>query len=191
MSVSNIGRHIENVKGRVSDEESVSQTLTVDQVRAFRPLLCFLNGKDRDILYLIFVSKKKQKEVQDILRRSQPSLCYDIKRIRRRLKFISYINSVFDIFIEFVRLRSQSFTPEEVDILTLMFYTSSFTQTAEILNVSQVRVRYSYDKCVRRMEELELWDVYEIFSVIRGNLNIVKRKYKGVGEAMSEVFFPA
>jgi len=190
MSVASIGRHIENIKGRVGDEESVSQTLTVDQVRAYRSIFCFLNGKDRDILYLIFVSKKKQKEVQIILRRSQPSLCYDIKRIRRRLRFISYLNSVFDIFIEFVRTRSHPFSPEEMDILTLMFYTSSFTQTAEILSVSQVRVRYSYDKCVRRMEELEMWDVYEIFSVIRGNLNIVKRKYKGVGESMSEVFFP-
>jgi len=190
MSVASIGRHIENIKGRVGDEESVSQTLTVDQVRAYRSIFCFLNGKDRDILYLIFVSKKKQKEVQIILRRSQPSLCYDIKRIRRRLRFISYLNSVFDIFIEFVRTRSHPFSPEEMDILTLMFYTSSFTQTAEILSVSQVRVRYSYDKCVRRMEELEMWDVYEIFSVIRGNLNIVKRKYKGAGESMSEVFFP-
>lgn len=82
------------------------------------------------------------------------------------------------------------FTPEEMDILTLMFYTSSFTQTAEILKVSQVRVRYSYDKCIRRMEEKEIWDAYEIFTVIRGNLNIVKRKYKNLGESMSEVFFP-
>jgi DNA-directed RNA polymerase specialized sigma subunit len=185
-----IGRQIENVKKLASDEDLVSQTLTVDQVRIFRPIFCFLNGKDRDILYLIFVSKKKQKEVQTILRRSQPSLCYDIKRIRRRLRFIFYLNSVFDIFIEFVRSKSHLFTPEEMDILTLMFYTSSFTQTAEILKVSQVRVRYSYDKCIRRMEEKEIWDAYEIFTVIRGNLNIVKRKYKNLGESMSEVFFP-
>jgi DNA-directed RNA polymerase specialized sigma subunit len=190
MSIARIGRHIENVKRQIEDEETVPQTLTVDQVRAFRSIFCFLNGKDRDILYLIFVSKKKQKEVQSILRRSQPSLCYDIKRIRRRLKFIFYLNSVFDIFIEFVRSNSPLFSAEELDILTLMFYTSSFTQTAAILKISQVRVRYSFDKCIRRMEEAEMWAVYEIFSVIRGNLNIVKRKYKDVGEFMSEVFFP-
>ena len=190
MSVSSIGRHIENIKRQIEDEETVPQTLTIDHVRTYRPIFCFLNGKDRDILYLIFVAKKKQKEVQAILRRSQPSLCYDIKRIRRRLKFIFYLNSVFDIFIEFVRLGSPLFTPEEMDILTLMFYTSSFTQTAAILKVSQVRVRYSYDKCIRRMEQADMWAVYEIFTVIRGNINIVKRKYKDVGTHLSEVFFP-
>ena len=38
-------------------------------------------------------ARKKQKDVQRILGRSQPSLCYDIKRIRRRLKFIFYRSS--------------------------------------------------------------------------------------------------
>jgi hypothetical protein len=124
------------------------------------------------------VSRKKQKDVQSILGRSQPSLCYDIKRIRRRLRFIFYLHKVFDIFVNFVQSEQNSFTPEEMEILTLMFYTSSFTLTSEIIDVSQVRVRYTYNKCLRRMEELELWDAYEIFLVIRSNLNIVKRVYR-------------
>jgi DNA-directed RNA polymerase specialized sigma subunit len=188
MSETSIGRGIENVENR-KNEESVSHFLSVEQVRNFRSIFCFLNGKDRDILYLIFVSRKKQKEVQTILQRSQPSLCYDIKRIRRRLRFIFYLNSVFDSFIDFVQNRASVFSPEEMEILTLMFYSSSFTQTAEIMHISQVRVRYAYDKCIRRMEELEMWDIYEIFTVIRGNLNIIKRKYKG-GALSNEVFFP-
>jgi len=188
MSETSVGRCIENMENRKS-EEAVSQYLSVEQVRSYKHLFCFLNGKDRDILYLIFVSRKKQNEVRAILQRSQPSLCYDIKRIRRRLKFIKYINEVFDIFIDFIQNHSSAFLPEELDILTLMFYSSSFTQTADVLSISPVRVRYAFDKCVRRMEELEMWDVYEIFTVIRNNLNIIKRKYKG-SDPMSEVFFP-
>lgn len=153
--------------------------LSVEHVRAFRSIFGFLNDKDRDILYLIFVSRKKQKDVQRILNRSQPSLCYDIKRIRSRLRYIFYIHSVFDIFVRFVEEKSQYFTAEEMEIMTLMFYTSSFTVTAEMMCLSQVRTRYAYNKCLRRMQALEMWEPYEIFMVIRENLNAIRRVYKG------------
>lgn len=178
-TVSYIGQQVESIRPGSGGEESTLPYLSVEQVRAFRSVFGFLNDKDRDILYLIFVSRKKQKDVQRILNRSQPSLCYDIKRIRRRLRYIFYIHSVFDIFVRFVEEKSTFFTPEEMEILTLMFYTSSFTVTAEMMGLSQVRTRYAYNKCLRRMEALEMWEPYEIFMVIRENLNAIRRTYKG------------
>jgi len=172
---------IENIQKKDDGGRRSMPTFTADQARSFRGILRFLNDKDRDILYLMFVSKKKQKDVLKILGRTQSSLAYDIKRIRRRLKFIFYLNSVFDIFMNFIHSQKEYFTPEEMEILTLMFYTSSFTLTSEIMEVSQVRVRYSYNKCLRHMEELEMWNAYEIFMVIRSNLNTVRRVYKGSG----------
>lgn len=192
-TVNYIGNKIENIKlGNVS-EERVLPYFSVDQVRAFRSIFCFLNDKDRDILYLIFVSRKKQKDVQRILHRSQPSLCYDIKRIRRRLRYIFYLHSVFDIFVRFVEKKSKYFTPDEMEILTLMFYTSSFTMTSDMMGLSQVKTRYAYNKCLRRIEFLaqsfntdgkkteedEMWEIREIFMCIRENLNSVRRVYKG------------
>jgi hypothetical protein len=176
-TVSYIGQQVENI--RPGSEERVLPYFSVEQVRTFRSVFGFLNDKDRDILYLIFVSRKKQKDVQRILRRSQPSLCYDIKRIRRRLRFIFYIHSVFDLFVKFVQEQTQYFTADEMEILTLMFYTSSFTMTAEMMGMSQVRTRYAFNKCLRRMEALEMWEPYEIFMVIRENLNAIRRTYKG------------
>ena len=187
-----IGKHIENVSKQNEEEGSSSPYFSIDQARMFRPIFGYLNEKDRDILYLIFVSRKKQKDVQRILGRSQPSLCYDIKRIRKRLKFIVYLHSVFDIFLNFIRseegrreqlgpVENQDeilFTAEELEILALMFFTSSFTQTSRKMKISQVKVRYAYNKCLKRMELLELWEAYEIFTVIRNNLNIVKRTYR-------------
>ena len=179
-----IGRRIENISKKGVEDGLDSPFLSLDQVRLFKPLFDFLNEKDRDILYLIFVSRKKQKDVQRILNRSQPSLCYDIKRIRRRLRFIVYLRSVFDIFLNFIKHQSQHFTENEMAILVLMFYTSSFTMTARLLGISQVRVRYAYNKCLKRMEDMELWEPYEIFMVIRSNLNIIRRicrkKAKGI-----------
>jgi hypothetical protein len=157
----------------------IEGNLSIDQVRMFRPMLGFLNGKDRDILYLIFVSGKRQCEVREILRRSQPSLCYDIKRIRRRLRFVYYLNSVSDIFIEFLSNPSPAFTSFELEVLTLMFYTSSFTLSSDVLKQSQVKIRYAYDKALRKMEAMKMWEIYEIFLVIRANLNIIRRIYKG------------
>jgi hypothetical protein len=178
--VSYIGQQVENIRpGTSNTEEGVLPYLSVDQVRAFRSVFGFLNDKDRDILYLIFVSRKKQNDVQRIMGRSQPSLCYDIKRIRLRLRYIFYIHSVFDIFVRFVQEKASYFTPEEIEILTLMFYTSSFTVTADMMKLSQVRTRYAYNKCLRRMEALEMWEPYEIFMVIRENLNAIRRTYKG------------
>jgi len=178
-TVSYIGQKVDNLRSSNTTEEGILPYFSVEQVRAFRSVFGFLNDKDRDILYLIFVSRKKQKDVQRIMNRSQPSLCYDIKRIRRRLRYIFYIHSVFDIFVNFTQEKVSFFTPEEMEILTLMFYTSSFTVTAEMMNLSQVRTRYAYNKCLRRMEALGMWESYEIFMVIRENLNAIRRVYKG------------
>jgi hypothetical protein len=184
-TVSYIGKQVENIRPGNGGEEGVLPYFTIEQVRAFRSVFGFLNEKDRDILYLIFVSRKKQKDVQRILGRSQPSLCYDIKRIRLRLRFIFYLHSVMDEFVAFVENQRRYFLPEEIEILTLMFYTSSFTMTSEMMGISQVRTRYAFNKCLRRMEALgafgnaEIWKAYEIFCQIRANLNAVRRLYRG------------
>jgi len=189
-----IGDQIEAVKAkRPSRGVSDLPNFNVDQVRDFKHIFSFLNEKDRDILYLIFVSGKKQQDVQRILSRSQPSLCYDIKRIRKRLRFIFYLHSVFDIFLQFIVQYEEYFTPHELEVLTLMFYTSSFTMTASILDITQVKVRYSFDKCLRKMEEFEMWEVYEMFVVIRSNLNLIKRvyqEYKDDEFMLQDVFIP-
>lgn len=158
--------------------------VSLDQADSLSPVLRFLNTKDRDILYLIFVAQKKQKEVQRILKRSQPSLCYDIRRIRRRLKFIIYLLSVFDVLLSFVRHPPEGFDDEMVQVMVLMYYTTSFTQTHEVMTavegreIPQIRVRYVYEKGLMMLEEMRLWEFYEMFASIRGNLNIVRRVYK-------------
>lgn len=196
-----IGRHVEHIDRRTDDGQSLGlPSLSPRHARAFRPIFNFLNDKDRDILYLIFVSRKKQKDVQHILQRGQPSLCYDIKRIKRRLMFIFYLHSVYDIFLNFIQREMKTaeeggepnFSMREIEVMTLMWYTSSFTLTAQVLGTTQVKVRHSYNKCLRRIvEEAEKCEeakdthgahewraVYEIFLVIRSNLNIVRRVYK-------------
>lgn len=196
VKANSIGENINRVGNNRTPDGYTAPLFTIDHLRAFRPILSFLNAKDRDILYLVFVTGKKQKDIQRILGRSQPSLCYDIKRIRKRLKFIFYLDSVFDIFLNFIEDPPEGvFTPFEIEVITLMFYTSSFTLTSKILGngeMSQVKVRYCFDKCLRKMEENRLWEIYEMFMVIRSNLNIVKRVYydENSNEDRRDVYIP-
>lgn len=134
-----------------------------------------LNAKDRDILYLIFVSNKKQKAVQELLGRSQPLLCYDIKRIKERIQFIAYLRQVFDIFVDFLETKSYFFDKIIIQVLVLMFFTTSYTHTAKIIGKPQIFVRYTFEKTLKLLKEKELWDIYEIFNVIYHNKNKVKR----------------
>ena len=92
----------------------------------------------------------------------------------RNLKDI--LDSIFDIFIEFVSSPPDEFIPFEAEVMLLMFYTSSFTMTSDILKVPQVKVRYSFDRCLRKLEECEMWEIYEIFMIVRDNLNMIRRR---------------
>ncbi len=181
MKISYVGKNLGNLNVKNKQELGWGSSIpefTTEQIKDFGHVFKFLNKKDRDILYLIFVSRLKQNSVQKILNRSQPSLCYDIKRIKKRLQFIYYLYSIFDIFIDFMENHSSEYEPEMVSILTLMFYTTSLTHTANILGQPQIKVRYKFEKAIRKLEQNQHWEMYEVFSYIRANLNIIKRFYK-------------
>lgn len=186
IQVNYVGGDVENYKD-LHVEGETEQFLTVENVKYFRSLFLHLNPKDRDILYLIFLSRKKQTEVQDILDRGQSSLCYDIKQIRKRLKCISYLNSVSDVFVEFMdKEASNHFNEHEKAILTLMFFSTSYIFTAEVLKMSQVRVSSTFERCLSRFLNLKIWPMYEIFYTIGNNLNIIKRTYRRNGKILDE-----
>lgn len=193
ISIKYIGQNIENIGRREANViRKPIPKFTPQQIKDFKPIFKFLNKKDRDILFLHFVNNKKQHSIQEILNRSQPSLCYDIKRIKKRVKFIHYLNSTYDIFLKFIDEPPKDFNKEAVDILIAMFYTSSLTQSSNILNVRQIRVRYIFDKCIEYLEENKMWQEYEIFLSIRSNLNIIKRTYKGenIDDKLDGIFLP-
>lgn len=164
----------------VGESRTVSKFFP-EHVKTYWQLFKYLNGKDRDILYLFFIAGKKQNDVMAILKRSQPGLCYDIRIIRKRLKFIFYINCVYDLYLEFLESdRRAIFTEDELEILTSMFNTTSYTMSSRITGKSQMTVRVVFSKCISKMKENKLWEIYEIFSAIKENLNILKRVYEKV-----------
>lgn len=157
-------------------QEMIPAVLTEDDVPYLSDIFNFLNNKDKDILYLIFISGKTQTDLVRILHRSQPSLSYDIKKIKDRVRFICYLHSQFNLFVDWLKRASDHFTPEEIMVLTLMYYTTSFSQSSRVSQLKPTRIRYIFDKSLNRLEEVDPL-VYEFFSNIRNNLNVVRRVY--------------
>jgi hypothetical protein len=146
-----------------------------EDVRGSRSLFRFLNDKDRDILYLIFVSRKNQVAVSRIMRRTQPCIVYDIKRIKERVRFIAYLRDTFDILADFLELRAGSYGQDLVDVLVMMYYTTSYTLSGKVLGLPQIVVRSAFCRALERMRRLRHWEAYELFSVIERNKNKIKR----------------
>ena len=181
MSYTTIGEGAERIEDglEVISESKTIVRFTPDHVHLYWQLFKFLNGKDRDVLYLFFIAGKKQKDVMAILNRSQPGLCYDIRVIRRRLKFIFYMNCIYDIYADFLdsEQRNNVFEENEIEVLTAMFHTTSYTLASKITGKSQMTVRSLFSRCLLKMRKNKLWEIYEIFSAIRENLNVLKRVY--------------
>lgn len=175
MKIKYVGEGIETISSEI--ERDTGLVLNDEDVEVFKEVFKFLNNKDRDILYLVFISGKSQSSVQKIMNRSQPSLCYDVKRIKRRLQFICYLHSVYDIFVDFLAEDYDWCSPEVLEVLTLMFYTTSYTHSAKVTDQEYLKIRYRFDKAIITLEEKKMWSVYEIFASIRENLNIIKRFY--------------
>jgi hypothetical protein len=172
------GKLLEDLKLGTKEEhlEKLPVVLTENDVPYMSDVFNFLNNKDKDILYLIFISGKTQTDLVRILHRSQPSLSYDIKRIRQRVRFICYLHAQFSTFVDWLKNRSENYTPEEVMVLTLMYYTTSFSQSSRVSKLKPTRIRYVFDKALNRMQE-ENDDIFEFFSNVRNNLNVIRRVY--------------
>ena len=165
-----------NLGSKEDQQERIPTVLTEDDFPFLSDIFNFLNNKDKDILYLIFISGKTQTDLVRILHRSQPSLSYDIKRIKDRVRFICYLHSQFGTFIKWLKNATDNFSPEEVMVLTLMYYTTSFSQSSRVSRLKPTRIRYIFDKALKRLEEVDPL-MFEFFVNIRNNLNVVRRVY--------------
>ncbi len=178
MQIRYIGDSIERVSDK-NGEIIMFEEMTVDSIKLLKPLLSFLNPKDRDVLYLAFLSKKKQKDLEKIMKKRQSSLCYDIQQIRRRLKLIHYLHSMMDSFTYFIDGDSKKhFTDFERAILTMIFYSTSNILSSEVLLCSPTKVKDTFLQCLHRLETLKIKDMYDLFKMIDDNMNIVKRVYR-------------
>ena len=82
----------------------------------------FFGQKDMDIIYLYFLSGKKQEDMVRILGKSQPAISYDVTRIKEQIDFVIKIVSSIDDFIMFIVDDDNRLNTYDREMLTLFFY---------------------------------------------------------------------
>lgn len=135
----------------------------------------FFGKEDMDIVYLYFLSEKRQFDLSEIFEKTQPAISYDVNRLRKQIDFIMYIVSVFDETIDFLSDKNNGLTPKESELLTVFFFSTSFTKTSKITGIQQVTVRCQINRIIENLQKNGNDKIFEVFNYINSNLNKVKK----------------
>ena len=135
----------------------------------------FFGKKDMDIIYLYFISKKKQEQIVQILGKTQPAISYDVSRIKQQMNFVVKLLSSVDDFIMFITDPENNLKTYDKEMLTVFFYTTSITKTAIVLGINTVSCRSHLNTIVNRLLSYGYNEMYNLFKYILSNLNKTKK----------------
>lgn len=132
---------------------------------------------DMDIIYLYFLSGKKQEEIMSILGKSQPAISYDVQRIRRQAKFVRRIMSYLGDFIEFITSPENPLRTDDKELLLVFFYSTSIVKTARIMKLGNITCRSHLNTVIKRLQGINM-EMFGLFKYILSHLNNIKKHVK-------------
>ena len=135
----------------------------------------FFGQKDMDIIYLYFLSGKKQEDMVRILGKSQPAISYDVTRIKEQIDFVIKIVSSIDDFIMFIVDDDNRLNTYDREMLTLFFYSTSIVKTSRLMGINNITCRSHLNTVVNRLLSNGHVDMYNLFKYIMSNLNNIKK----------------
>ena len=135
----------------------------------------FFGQKDMDIIYLYFLSGKKQEDLVRILGKSQPAISYDVTRIKEQIDFVIRLVSSIDDFIMFIVDDDNKLNTYDREMLTLFFYSTSIVKTSRLMGINNITCRSHLNTVVNRLLSNGHIDMYNLFKYIMSNLNNIKK----------------
>lgn len=135
----------------------------------------FFGSRDMDIIFLYFLSKKRQEELVDILEKTQPAISYDVNRIRHQIDFVVKMVSFVDAFVFFIVDENNGLTTREKEILIALFFSNSLLKTSKILGMNNITCRSHIFLTIRKLKQLGYIEQHDFFLFIFSNLNKVKK----------------
>lgn len=135
----------------------------------------FFGKKDMDIVYLYFISRKKQEQIMQILGKTQPAVSYDVTKIKEQINFVIKLIASLDDFIMFIVDPDNKMKTMDKQMLVLFFYTTSIAKTARLMGINNITCRSHLYTIVNRLLSQGHIDMYNLFKYIMGNLNSVKK----------------
>lgn len=136
-------------------------------------VLRFLNYYDLDLIYLTFLAKKKQIDLARILDQTQPSVSYNLSRIRRQIQFVYYFLSCVDNVINFLR-QTKQFTLQQKQILLVFFYSLTPTKAAMVFKTHPITFKNKLISIIERINKVNP-QIYQIFNSILKDCNKIKK----------------
>lgn len=130
---------------------------------------------DLDIIYLYYLSNKKQHEIKDMLEKTQPAISYDVTRIKQQIEFVVRIVAKIDDFVMFIVDEKNGLTLKERELLLVFFYSTSIVKTSIILKQNQITCRTRIRKAIQRLKQLGYTEMFDFFCYILDNLNKIKK----------------
>lgn len=155
---------------------SVADYAIEDIAESLEPYFRFFTKEDLDIIYLNFMGRKTQVDLQAFFGKSQPAICSGSYRIREAAKVVARLAAVADDFIEFLRDPELRLDYRDRNILTVFFYSTSITKTAQLVGITPMLCRARVDKAICRLKERGYDKIYGYFRYILEHLNKIKKE---------------
>ena len=133
-----------------SDDEMTRLFSTDAYETQIVPLLERIPEKEADLIYLYYVCKKRQADIAELFQCTQAAISYRLDRGIQRIKFLLSIPDVTEA--ELRHDLSELFEPIDVDILAGMWRTTCQSEVANMLSLTQGRVRHRFFKAVERLK---------------------------------------
>lgn len=119
-------------------------------VEKYLPLLPELEA---EVLFMLYVKKKSQKDVAKLLTTSQPTVSY---RYRRAIDKLSYLMIISSLDLDSVISTIPQIKDKEKAILKDLFFTANQELVGSRFGVRQSSVKWIFVKSKRYIEQLEL-----------------------------------
>lgn len=130
---------------------------------------------EAEILYMLIVLRKAQKDVARLLDTSQPTVSY---RYRRALDKLSYLFVLMAVNLKEMIQAVPQLNDQEKQILEALFFTVNQEMVGQKYGRRQSSVKWIFTKAKRYLQDLERkepekwWKHYCAFLLLERNLNI-------------------
>lgn len=136
-------------------------------------ILRFLNYYDLDLIYLTFLAKKKQVDLAKILDQTQPSVSYNLSRIRKQIQFVYFFLANVDNVINYLRSTDQ-FDLTQKQMLLVFFYSLTPTKAAMVFRMHPITFKNKLTLVLQKLQQKNK-QLYDTFMFVFNNENKIKK----------------
>lgn len=171
--------------GEPPDDDAVETFLSSGSPEeSLKPLLDRIPEREADLIYLYYIQKKRQADIAEIFDVTQAAISYRLDRGLQRIKFLLSIPQLTEEEIRrdlplLYANGKQVFKAIDIEILVGMWATTCQSEVANLLGLTQGRVRHRFFKAVKVLGEAAKGDrrferYHKVYAAISDKFNILR-----------------